>query len=468
MDTLAQIENAEAAHVSSGMKWSGHMRATILLAVPLVGAQIGHMAINITDTVMVGRLGARELAAVVLGTQAFFFVFIFGTGFAQAVMPIAAVAEGRGDARGVRRSVRMGLWVLLLFSVLVMPPLWYLERILIALGQEPDVSALAGDYIRVAQWAMFPALFIMGMRSHLAVVGKAHVLMWLTIVGVVLNIGLNYLFIYGHFGMPALGIVGAAVASLGTNLIGAACLVWYANRSPMIARYDLFVRFWRPEWPAFFEVLRLGWPIGLTIIAEVALFTASSIMVGWLGTIPLAAHGIALQVTSVAFMVPLGLSAAATIRVGMAHGQQDLLALTRAGWSAMWLAMGFSVAAALTFWLFPEMLIGFYLDDSDAVAGVLVASAIPLFHVAAAFQMVDGMQCLSAGLLRGLKDTRVPMIIAIVSYWMVGMPAAYGFGFMLDYGAVGVWFGLAAGLTVAALFLTWRFCQRDRIGMTAP
>ena len=465
MDIRAEAEMAGKAGALPGMGWAGHTRATIALSLPLIGAQIGHMAINISDTVMVGWLGATELAAAVLATQAFFFVFIFGVGFAQAVMPVAANAEGRGDIRGVRRSVRMGLWVLFCYGALVMAPLWHLERLLLALGQEPELAALAGDYIRVAQWAMFPALFIMGLRSFLAVIGRAQVLMWITFAGVLLNIVLNYLFIFGHFGMPALGIVGAAVASLGTNIVGAVFLAWHTSTAPAMRRYTLFVRIWRPEWPAFLEIVRLGWPIGLTVIAEVGLFTASSIMVGWLGTIPLAAHGIAIQIASVAFMVPLGLSSAATIRVGLAHGQVDRTGIARAAWVALCLATGFAVLAALVFWLAPAPLIGLYLDNSNANAAAVISAAVPMLYVAAAFQIVDGIQAVSAGNLRGLKDTRVPMLIAFFSYWMVGMPCAYLFGFTFGYGAVGIWFGLAAGLALAAFLMTRRFTRRDRLGI---
>jgi multidrug resistance protein, MATE family len=468
MDARVDADIVDRSTLRPGMGWAAHTRATIGLSVPLIGAQLGHMAINISDTVMVGWLGATELAAAVLATQAFFLVFIFGVGFAQAVMPVAANAEGRGDVRGVRRSVRMGLWVLALYAAVVMVPLWQLEAILLALGQAAETSALAGQYMRVAQWAMFPALFLMGIRSYLAVIGRAHVLMWATFVGVFLNIALNYVFIFGNLGAPALGIVGAAVASLGTNLFGAAWLIHYTQTKPELKKYELYVRFWRPDWPAFLEVIRLGWPIGLTIIAEAGLFSATSIMVGWLGTIPLAAHGIALQLASIAFMIPLGFSSAATVRVGIAHGRDDWTGLQRAGWSAVGLAVAIGVVAALVFWLVPQHLVGLYLDENNPNALEVIALAAPLLLVAAAFQIVDGIQVVSAGLLRGLKDTRMPMIIAVVSYWIVGLPAAYLLGFTLGMGAVGIWWGLAAGLTVAAILMTWRFAARDRLGLTKP
>lgn len=466
MDMRNEMSAEGSARPGAGvLSWPGHAKATFLLAVPLIGAQLGQMAINITDTVMVGWLGATELAAAVLATQMFFLVFIFGVGFAQAVMPVAANAQGRGDIRGVRRSVRMGLWVLTLFSALMMVPLWFAEAILLSLGQEAETSRLAGEYMRVAQWSMFPALYVMGLRSYLAVLGRAHVLMWATFAIVFINAGFNYVFIFGNLGAPAFGIVGAAIASLGSNLLCAGWLFAYTQTKPELKQYELYVRFWRPDWPAFFEVVRLGWPIGLTIIAEAGLFSAASIMVGWLGTIPLAAHGIALQLASVAFMIPLGLSSAVTVRIGVAHGQRDWLGLSRAGWSALALATTIAVIAALSFFLIPETLIGFYLDEGNAAALDVLAFAVPLLFVAAAFQVVDGIQAVAAGLLRGLKDTRMPMIIAIISYWAIGLPLGYVLGFPLGLGAVGVWWGLAAGLSAAAVLMTRRFARRRELGL---
>ena len=302
--------------VRVGQSWASHAGATVVLALPLIGAQLAQMTMNVTDTVMVGWLGAEQLAAAVLATQAFFLFYIFGAGFAQASLPLAAGAEGRGDARGVRRSIRMSLWVLTLYGLLTLVPLSNLEAILLALGQEKDIARLAGSYMNVAQWSIFPALLVMGLRSYLTVVGRAYLMLAIIIAGALANAGLNYVFIFGHFGAPALGIVGSALATLLANLFMAALIIAYTALSPAFARYELHARFWRPDWPAFGEVLRLGWPIGATIIAEVGLFATSSVMMGWLGTIPLAAHGIALQIGSISFMIPLGIASAATVRVG--------------------------------------------------------------------------------------------------------------------------------------------------------
>jgi len=234
----------------------------------------------------------------------------------------------------------------------------------------------------------------------------------------------------------------------------------WAVLHPRHLEYRLFQRFWRPEWPAFFEVFRLGLPIGFTILAEVGLFMAASLMMGWLGTVQLAAHGIALQLASISFMVPLGLSHAATVRVGQAYGRNNMAELARAAHTVMGLAVVISFAAASLFWLAPETLIGLFLDEANVDSAELLAVAVPLLLVAAAFQMVDAIQAIGAGLLRGIKDTRIPMFIAVISYWPIGLSAAYGLGFGLGLGGPGIWAGLALGLGVAAVLLNLRFANR--------
>lgn len=447
------------------LSWAGHTRATLALGVPLIGAQLAQMAIGVTDTVMIGWLGAPELAAAVLGAQAFFLFLIFGMGFTLAVMPLAAQAHGRDDVRGVRRSVRMGMWVVLFYSAIVMVPLWMTESILLALGQPSETAALAGDYMRVAQWAMAPSLMIMTFRSYLSALERAQVVLWATVAGTIANAFLNYMFIFGNFGAPRLEVVGAAVASVGTATVTFVLLTLYTVTRSDLKRYQLLVRFWRPDWQAFFEVLRLGWPISATILAETSLFAASSVMIGWIGTIELAAHGIALQLASIAFMFPLGLSGAATVRVGNAYGRKDWVGLGRAGSVSIALAVAVTLSLAAVFWIFPEALIGLYLDEDNPDAAAVLRHAVPLLIVAAAFQTVDGLQAIGAGLLRGLKDTKVPMVFAVFSYWAVGMTAAYLLAFYWNLGAVGVWWGLAVGLLLAAILMNWRFMMRERLGL---
>ena len=463
---IAPEATAEAASpVKPDQSWLGHAGATVSLALPLIGVQLAQVTMNVTDTVMVGWLGARELAAAVLATQAFFLVFIFGAGFAHAAIPLAAGAEGRGDTRGVRRSIRMSVWVLVLYGAVVMIPLSFLGPILVLLDQEPETAGLAGAYMALGQWSMFPALTILSLRAYLTVVNRAYLMLTVIVAGALANAGFNWIFIFGHLGAPAMGIVGAAMATLLSNMLMAGLLVAYTVFAPGLKRYELYARAWRPDWPAFFEVVRLGLPISATIIAEVGLFATSSIMMGWLGTVPLAAHGIALQIASISFMIPLGLANAASVRVGIAHGRQDRIALARAGDTAILIGGAIALCAAALFWLWPEGLVGFYLDADNPASAEVLSTAVPLLFVAAVFQIADSLQAVGAGVLRGMKDTRVPMIIALISYWLVGMPIAYALAFPLGLGGPGIWWGLASGLAAAAVMMNWRYVRRERLGL---
>ena len=459
--------------------FSTHVSRTLALGIPLVGAQLAQMLINTTDTVMLGWLSKEALAAGTLATQFFFVFFIVGIGFAAAMVPLIAEAVGREDAlnaaegsdaerddttRDIRRATRMGLWVLTALSALFMVPLWFIEPILAAFGQPPEAVAMAGDYMIIAQWSLLPALLVMGLRQFLTGLERAQAVLWITVATALMNGLLDYAFIFGRWGAPALGIEGAAIATLGSNAFAFLLAALWVTFHRSLRVYAIFARFWRPDWPAFAEIVRLGWPIGLALLAEAGLFAVSSLMMGRIGLLELAAHGIALQLASLAFMIPLGLSTAATVRVGNAFGRADGTDVARAGWAGIACAVGVAGLSAALFLLLPETLTGLFLRDNPERAAI-VAAAVPLLAMAAAFQLVDAGQVMGAGVLRGLKDTRTPMVIAILAYWGLGVPAAWVFGLELGFGGPGVWGGLVVGLSVAAVALTWRF---HRLADAAP
>lgn len=437
--------------------WSTHMRATLLLGAPLVGAQLAQMAINTTDVILVGWLGTTELASVVLATQLFFVVFIFGTGFTSAVVPLVAQAIGRNNQVGVRRSVRMGLWIVLLYGILTAPLLWFSEPILLKLGQEADVAANAQGYLRVAQWGIFPALGLMALRSFVTGLEKGGIVLWVTIGMFIMNAVVAYMLIFGHFGAPALGFRGAAVASVCANLSGFVIAVIYVESKPQMRAYEIFVRFWRSDWPMFREIVLLGLPISFTILAETSLFAAASLLMGMIGKLELAAHGIALQLASIAFMIPLGLSQVATVRVGLANGRGDMVGVRRAAGAVLLVGIAFTAIGGVLYATMPQFFGGLFLDTRKADAETVLALAAPLIVLAGAFQLVDGLQAVGAGLLRGMKDTKVPMMLALVAYWPIGFVCAYVFAFPLGLGAEGVWVGFVVGLAAAAAFLCGRF-----------
>ncbi|MEP1207277.1 MAG: MATE family efflux transporter [Rhizobiaceae bacterium] len=451
--------------MSSDHNLSSNLRATLILGVPLVLAQLAQIAIGMTDTLMLGWLGTTELAAGTLAFQIFFIFLIIGIAFGAAMVPLIANALGRDDARSVRRASRMGLWVLGALALGFMVPLWFTKDMLLLLGQEEKLAQLAQNYMRIAQWSMIPAFILIGLRSFLTSLEKANAVLGITVFTSVLNGLLNYAFIFGNWGAPRLEIEGAAVATLTANTVAAIAAIILVRKTPAAQPYDLFVRFWRPDWGAVAQILRLGVPISISILAEAGMFAAASLMIGWLGEIPLAAHGIALQWAGAAFMVPLGLAQAGSVRVGNAAGRQDLIGIGLAGRAVVLLALGFAVMSAALFLTLPETLVRLFFEaDSKNVEAVL-AHAVPMLYMAAAFQVFDALQVASGSNLRGLQDTKIPMVIASLSYWIVGMGSAYIFAFWFDLGGAGVWGGLVVGLAVAAVLLTYRFANRQRLGL---
>lgn len=447
-----------------GLPLVAHAKAALLVGVPLVGSQLGGMLMNTTDTVMLGWYGIEELAAGALATQFWFTVMMFGAGFAYAVVPMAAEAEGQGDVRQVRRSVRMGLWVCAAYVALVTPLLWFSEAIFLALGQDPVVAKLGGQYMRISQWAMVTVLLWWALRGFLTAIERTQFVFWVTLLGVIVNIGLNWLFIFGNGGMPELGIRGAAIATLGTNIVIFGAICFFCLFEPRARRYEIFVRFWRPDWDAFNRVCRLGLPIGAMITAETGMFIFASIFMGWLGVVALAAHGIVLQIASLAFMVPMGMAQVATARVGTYYGRKHHANVVRAAYAVLALCMGFATFAACVFLLIPESLISLFLDETKTDALQVLLFATPLLFVAACFQLTDTAQAIGAANLRGIQDTKIPMFIALIAYWPIGLTSAFVLAFWSGLGGLGVWTGLALGLAVAAVLLNWRFylLTRDR------
>jgi len=436
---------------------SSHLRATLGLGLPLIGSMLAQIAITLTDTIMMGWYGVAELAAVALGGSYFHVILILGMGFGLAVMPLVAAAAANEDRRQLRRVTRMGLWIGLIFAALVMPLFLLSGPILLTLGQDPLVARLTEVYLVIAGWAIAPAVLITVLRGHLSALDHARIVLWATLAGVVLNAALNWVLIFGNLGVAELGVAGAAWASLATHILIFAVLAAYAALKSDLRQDTLFARFWNPDWEAMAQVFRLGWPIGLTLLSESGLFMATMVMMGWLGPNSLAAHGIAIQICSATFMVHIGLSQAATVRAGRAWGLGDTANLRLAGFAALILS-GVMVALTIAgFLLLPEVLVGAFLDPADPLRPEIIALGASLLAVAALFQLADAGQVMALGLLRGTQDTRVPMIYAVISYWLLGLPAAWVLGFPLGFGGEGVWAGLVVGLAFAAVLMMTRF-----------
>ncbi|SHI59118.1 MATE family efflux transporter [Wenxinia saemankumensis] len=446
---------------------NGHEARRLLgLGLPLVGSAVAGFAIHMTDVLMLGWYDVVALAAATIASTLWFNLFIFGAGFGNAVSPLVASAIAEGDDTRARRLTRMAFWLSAGFSVLTIPAFWWSEALLLAIGQEPQVAALAQDYLRIAMWGLPLHLGGNVMRNYLGAQGLTRVQLWVTMGAVLFNAGVNYALIFGNLGAPELGIRGAAIASILTQALTLLILCLYAER--VLPEAKLFQRIWRDDAEARGRVFRLGLPIGLTSLFEAGLFAASTVMAGWFGAIPLAAHGIALQLAALTFMFHVGMSQAATIRAGGAYGRRSEADLRRVGLVSILVALAFALVVVAVFVAIPGPLVALFVDPAEPARAALISVGASLVLMAALFQLADAAQIIALSLLRGVQDTAVPMWLAMVSYWGIGLPAGYVAGFVLDWGVQGVWLGLTIGLAAAAASMMWRFWRRSvRIGVRA-
>lgn len=451
----------EAAKGGAGAAWRAEAVRTAQLAWPLIVAQLAVMALTTTDMIMLGWVGADHLAAGTIATAFLHPLLMLGMGVTLASAPLIAQALGAKLIRSVRRSVRQGLWVSFALAVPMIAVLLNATPILSMLDQPPHLIALAQSYLDYAAWSFVPFFCMTVLRGLVSAFGMTRVVLVISLAGVGINAVADYALIFGNFGMPRLELRGAGISTTIVHSTMCLMLLGYIVTHRRLKRLSILVRFWKPDWPRFLRILRIGFPIGMTITAESGLFSAAAILMGWLGAEALAAHAIALQVAAIAFMAPLGLSQATTVRVGLAYGRRDREALARAGWVSMALALAYMSCTAMILKFSPEPLIAAFLDLDDPVNSGPIALATSFLAVAALFQLVDGLQVTAAASLRGMNDTAKPMLIAIFGYWAIGLPVAWALGFPAGLGGVGIWFGLAAGLAVAAVALTWRFALKS-------
>lgn len=451
------VEKPNPHSPSNHDQWWLEVWATLRLGWPLVIAQLSTVVLSTTDVIMMGWLGPNYLAAGALTHSVQYPILFLATGFVMATGPMIAQALGARDVRSVRRTVRQGIWLAFCLSIILSPLVMQGDLLLRLLGQADETAALGRTYLNLAAWQIFPALVIVILRNLSAAHQETTIMLWVTAVGAVVNGLLNYALMFGHFGFPRLELFGAGIATTTVQAVMMALLLRFVLRHRRMRRYSLLGRIWRPDWPRFWALIRLGFPIGLLLLSETMLFAAAAILIGWIGTAELAAHAVALQLAALSFMVPLGLSQATTIRVGLAVGRGDVAGHMRAGWVSLILTLLFMGSIAILFLTLPEPLIHAFLDPANPNNQVPIELAISYLAVAGLFQLADGAQVSAASALRGLSDTTRPAILAFVGYWCIGIPVAYMLGFWVDLAGVGVWLGLATGLTCAALSLVWRF-----------
>ena len=444
--------------------WRRELSATLLLAWPMIVAQLAQMALPTTDVLLLGGLGPEAVASGALAVNLYNTFMLFGVGVMSATVPMVARQRGRmrHSVRDLRRTLRQALWAALSIALPMWAILWHGEAIFLALGQDPVLSARAAVFLRLLMWGLLPFFGFVALRSFVAALERPA---WTLIVGVSavpINAVLGWGLIHGRLGLPAIGANGPAIATSATMLFLFVGLVIVLLVERRFRRYRLFGRFWQPDWPRYREVWRLGLPIALMIVFETSIFNAAGFFIGLFGAAPLAAHAITLQIAATAFMIPFGLSQAVTVRVGLAYGRGDAPAMALAGWTSWVMTIAIMCATAAVMTLAPDLLLAPFLDPADPKNAEALALARTYLAVAALFQIVDGIQVVGAGMLRGRHDTRVPMILALLGYWGIGLTGSIVLAFPLRLEGVGVWLGLALGLGAVAVMLTLRWIVLSR------
>ena len=439
----------------------GHLMAelieTLRLATPMAAQQLGQIAMMTTDLAFIGRLGGEALGAAALAGTVYFIAFTAGMGLMSAVAPLAAQAYGAGSARQVRRALRSGLWVGLLIALPIMAFPLRGEQILLGLGQQAGPAHLAQDYLFGLALGVAPALWFIAIRGFMGAVNRPEPVLWITLAAIPANALLVWLLMYGEFGLPKLGIFGVGLASSIVNFGTFVAGLWFATRRPPFVDYRVLTRFWRIDWSLMRQLIVIGAPISISFMLEYGLFSAAALLMGRLSTTALAAHQIALQITAILFMVPFGISMAATVRVGHAVGRGDSAGVRRAGLIAMLIGIAFGVVLTVVVILLRFGIARTFLGEGLPHADATVALAAELLLIGGTFYITDGLQGIAAGALRGLKDTSVPLLFAAISYWGIGFCTAYVLAFHTRLGAPGVWIGLSVGTLVYAALLVIRF-----------
>jgi multidrug resistance protein, MATE family len=433
-------------------KYKPHLREGFQLAYPVMLSQLGHVTMGVADNIMVGNLGAAHLAGAGLANVAFNFLLLFGIGVSYAITPLVATADGERNDGQIASILKHGLLINVLNSIVLITIVSVGMNVLYHIHQPPEVVELATPYLSIITYSLIPILIFQTFRQFTEGLSMTRIAMIIVIASNFVNIGLNYILIYGHFGFPALGLNGAGYATLLSRILMAAAFAGFVYFSPRFAKYRIGFSIGNYSKKLISKMLHIGLPAGLQFIFEVAAFDFSLVMMGWLGTSALAAHQIAINLATISYMTTSGLAAAATIRVSHFLGKKDYVNLRQAAYALLGLAMVIMSAWAIFFILGRDLLPYFYVTDEN-----VIAIAGPLLIIAGLFQLSDGAQVVCIGALRGLQDVKVPSLLIFISYWIIGLPLGYCFTFVFGWGAIGIWIGLLIGLTLTASAMFVRF-----------
>lgn len=452
------------------------IREFLKLAIPLASAQLAQAGTGFIDTVMMGWLGQETLAAGGLAVMIFMSLMMTGTGVVAAVSPLVAEAYGSRQNRQIGLITRQGLWLALLLAIPGTLIMGHLGGVLHHLGQSPITVALSDRYLSVIQWGLFPALGFAVLRGTIISLSQARPVMIIVLAATLFNVIANYILAFGVFGFPRLELTGLALASTLAHWIMFLSLLGYLLKNASLRKFHLWRSLHQLDLTILKRLLWVGVPVGISAILEYGSFTVLTLMMGALGVSTLAAHQVALQTIMIFFMVPLAMSYAATARIGQWYGQRHWKQVKQAAVVSLGLAASFMLVAAIALFLYPRQIVGLYLDGNDPANAEVVRIGLTLLTVAACGQMLDGIQRTANGILQGLQDTRIPMLLSILGYWGVGLTTSYVLGFHTALAGAGVWIGSYIGLSVAAGAYLWRFQyllarfkrQEARSAMAAP
>jgi len=434
------------------MTIKNHIRENFHLAYPVMLSNLGHVMMGVADSVMVGHVSATSLAAAGLANVVFNVLMLFGIGVSYAITPLVATADGAGNKRDIIETLRHGLVINIANSVILAAIVYTCRGLLHYIDQPPEVVTLSIPYLSIVTFSLIPMLIFQTFKQFAEGLSNTRIAMIIIIVSNVLNIGLNYIMIYGHAGFPAMGLNGAGYATFCSRIFMALTFAGYIYYAPRFRQFRGGFSIGKYSSHLFNKMLHLGVPSGVQFIFEVAAFDFSLVMMGWIGTTTQAAHQIAINLATISYMTTAGLAAAATIRVSYFLGKKDFGNLRTAAYTLLLMALVFMSAWALLFVVGRQWLPGLYVENGDVMG---IASG--LLIIAGLFQLSDGTQVVCVAALRGLQDVKVPSLFIFVSYWIIGLPLGYWLSFKSGYGPQGVWLGLLIGLTLTALAMFIRF-----------
>jgi MATE family multidrug resistance protein len=424
------------------------LRPMLRLAAPLVMAELGWMGMGVVDTMMVGRVSAEAMGAVSLGSVLFYAVAIFGSGLMLGLDTLVAQAYGSRRLMDCHRSLVNAVYFSLPLAPALMLLVWCWVPLLARFGINPGVLSQTVPYLKAIMWSTLPLLLYFALRRYLQAMDRAAPIMFALITANLVNLAGNWILIYGHFGAPAMGAEGSGWATCVSRVYMVLVLILYLFYDAAANRTGLFDAPLSPDFERIRALIRLGLPAATQLSVEVGVFAVATALIATLDPLSLAAHQIAINTASFTYMVPLGIASATAVRVGQALGRNDIDAASRAGWTGMALGAAFMAGAGLLLLLAPQYVARVFTTDR-----AVIRTAISLLHMAAAFQLFDGIQTVATGALRGAGDTRTPMICHLLGYWFIGLPLGYVLCFIVGWGAVGLWAGLSLALILIGLVL---------------